>query len=130
LSLRQGLLRVASSLSTIVTGGSIGREGAMVHLGALVGSAIGRFLAFNANEMRLLVACGAAAGVSAAYNAPLAAALFVAEIVLGTLSMTTLGPLIISAGVANVAMQLSGYYRTMYEVKPLSVALDWTFLLL
>lgn len=130
LSLRQGLLRVASSLSTIVTGGSIGREGAMVHLGALVGSAIGRFLAFNANEMRLLVACGAAAGVSAAYNAPLAAALFVAEIVLGTLSMTTLGPLIISAGVANVAMQLSGYYRTMYEVKPLSVPLDWTFLLL
>src|SRR5690606_21921271 len=118
------------SLSTIVTGGSIGREGAMVHLGAMVASAIGRFLAFNANDIRLLVACGAAAGVSAAYNAPLAAALFVAEIVLGTLSVTTLGPLIISAGVANITMQLTGYYRITYDVKPISLSIDASLLLL
>ncbi len=130
LSLRQGVLRVLSSLSTVVSGGSIGREGAMVHLGALVASAIGRFLAFNSNDIRLLVACGAAAGVSAAYNAPLAAALFVAEIVLGTLSVTTLGPLIISAGVANVTMQLTGYYRITYDVKPISLSIDATLLLL
>ncbi|MGO1767135.1 MAG: ClcB-like voltage-gated chloride channel protein [Advenella sp.] len=130
LSLRQGALRVLSSLSTIVTGGSIGREGAMVHLGAMVASAIGRFLAFNSNDIRLLVACGAAAGVSAAYNAPLAAALFVAEIVLGTLSVATLGPLVISAGVANVTMHLTGYYRVTYDVKPISLAIDSTLLLL
>ncbi len=130
LSLRQGVLRVLSSLSTVVSGGSIGREGAMVHLGALVASAIGRFLAFNSNDIRLLVACGAAAGVSAAYNAPLAAALFVAEIVLGTLSVTTLGPLIISAGVANITMQLTGYYRITYDVKPISLSIDTTLILL
>jgi len=130
LSLRQGVLRVLSSLSTVVSGGSIGREGAMVHLGAMVASAIGRFLAFNANDIRLLVACGAAAGVSAAYNAPLAAALFVAEIVLGTLSVTTLGPLIISAGVANITMQLTGYYRITYDVKPISLSIDASLLLL
>ena len=130
LSLRQGALRVLSSLSTVVTGGSIGREGAMVHLGAMIASAIGRFLAFNANDIRLLVACGAAAGVSAAYNAPLAAALFVAEIVLGTLSVTTLGPLIISAGVANITMQLTGYYRVTYDVKPISLSIDASLLLL
>ena len=130
LSLRQGALRVLSSLSTVVSGGSIGREGAMVHLGAMVASAIGRFLAFNANDIRLLVACGAAAGVSAAYNAPLAAALFVAEIVLGTLSVTTLGPLIISAGVANITMQLTGYYRVTYDVKPISLSIDASLLLL
>lgn len=130
LSLRQGVLRVLSSLSTIVSGGSIGREGAMVHLGALVASAIGRFLAFNSNDIRLLVACGAAAGVSAAYNAPLAAALFVAEIVLGTLSVTTLGPLIISAGVANVTMQLTGYYRITYDVKPIALSADGTLIFL
>lgn len=130
LSLRQGALRVLSSLSTVVSGGSIGREGAMVHLGAMVASAIGRFLAFNGNDIRLLVACGAAAGVSAAYNAPLAAALFVAEIVLGTLSVTTLGPLIISAGVANITMQLTGYYRVTYDVKPISLSIDASLLLL
>lgn len=130
LSLRQGALRVLSSLSTVVSGGSIGREGAMVHLGAMVASAIGRFLAFNANDIRLLVACGAAAGVSAAYNAPLAAALFVAEIVLGTLSVTTLGPLIISAGVANITMQLTGYYRVTYDVKPISLSIDASLLVL
>ncbi|WP_237173584.1 ClcB-like voltage-gated chloride channel protein [Paracandidimonas lactea] len=114
LSVRQGLLRSLSSLITVVSGGSIGREGAMVHLGALGASCIGRFTYFSTARLRLLVACGAAAGVAAAYGAPIAGALFVAEIVLGTMTMQSFGPLMMAAATSNIVMRASGYYHTIY----------------
>lgn len=120
LSLRQGVLRVLSSLSVIATGGSVGREGAMIHLAAMGASATGRLFCFEAIPLRLLVACGAAAGVSAAYNAPIAGALFVAEIVLGSMSMRILGPLLLSAATANITMRLLGYYHVMYDLPELA----------
>ncbi|NLY63470.1 MAG: ClcB-like voltage-gated chloride channel protein [Alcaligenaceae bacterium] len=116
LSLRQGSLRILSSLSVIATGGSIGREGAMIHLAAMGASAFGRFFSFSAVQLRLLVACGAAAGVSAAYNAPIAGALFVAEIVLGSMSMHILGPLLLAAASANITMRALGFYHVMYTL--------------
>jgi CIC family chloride channel protein len=116
LSIRQGLLRSLSSLATVSSGGSIGREGAMVHLAALGASAIGRFSYFSTSRLRLLVACGAAAGVAAAYGAPIAGALFVAEIVLGTMSMQSFGPLIVAAASANIVMRMTGHYETTYAM--------------
>jgi CIC family chloride channel protein len=116
LSIRQGLLRSLSSLSSVASGGSIGREGAMVHLAALSASAIGRFTYFSTARLRLLVACGAAAGVAAAYGAPIAGALFVAEIVLGTMAMQSFGPLLIAAASANIAMRMTGHYQTTYAM--------------
>lgn len=116
LSLRQGLLRTLSSLCTVSSGGSIGREGAMVHLASLSASAIGRFTSFSTARLRLLVACGAAAGVASAYGAPLAGAMFVAEIILGTMAMQAFGPLLIAAATANIVMRLTGYYHTNYAV--------------
>ncbi|MDS1140712.1 ClcB-like voltage-gated chloride channel protein [Pusillimonas sp. SM2304] len=123
LSLRQGMLRSLSSLSTVASGGSIGREGAMVHMAALSASAIGRFTRFSTARLRLLVACGAAAGVASAYGAPIAGALFVAEIVLGTMSMQSLGPLLVAAASANIVMRMSGHYQTTYampDIPPVS----------
>ncbi|TCT00472.1 CIC family chloride channel protein [Paralcaligenes ureilyticus] len=116
LSLRQGLLRSLSSLCTVASGGSIGREGAMVHLASLSASAIGRFTSFSTARLRLLVACGAAAGVAAAYGAPIAGALFVAEIVLGTMAMQSFGPLLIAAATANIVMRMAGSYHINYEM--------------
>ena len=116
LSIRQGMLRSLSSLSTVASGGSIGREGAMVHLSSLCASAIGRFTYFGTARLRLLVACGAAAGVSSAYGAPIAGALFVAEIVLGTMAMQSLGPLLVAAASANIVMRLTGSYTTTYAM--------------
>src|SRR5690606_14441364 len=116
LSIRQGLLRSASSLFTVASGGSIGREGAMVHLAALSASAIGRFTYFNTARLRLLVACGATAGVSAAYGAPIAAAFFVGEIVLGTMRMHSLGPMLVAAATANIVMRMTGNYHTLYAM--------------
>jgi len=127
LSIRQGLLRSASSLCTVVSGGSIGREGAMVHLAALSASALGRFTYFSTARLRLLVACGAAAGVASAYGAPIAGALFVAEIILGTMSMQSMGPLLVAAASANAVMRMTGHYQTTYamsgmpQIPPLEV---------
>lgn len=120
LSIRTGLLRSVSSLFTVVSGGSIGREGAMVHLGAMAASAIGRFSRFGMVRLRVLVACGAAAGVSAAYGAPIAGALFVGEIVLGTMAMQSFGPLLVAAASANIVMRLTGHYHTMYAMDALT----------
>lgn len=117
LSVRQGLLRSLSSLFTVASGGSIGREGAMVHLGALAASSIGQFARFSTVRLRLLVACGAAAGVAAAYGAPIAGALFVAEIVLGTMAMQSFGPLLVAAASANIVMRMAGQYHTTYAME-------------
>ncbi|GAB3446687.1 ClcB-like voltage-gated chloride channel protein [Massilia solisilvae] len=115
-SVPQTLLRSASSLCTIASGGSIGREGSMVQLAAMGASLIGRAARFDPERLRLLVACGAAAGITSAYNAPIAAAFFVGEIVLGPLLMESLAPMMIASVVANITMRrLPGYHPT-YEM--------------
>lgn len=107
---RQTLIRSLSSLVTIGSGGSIGREGSMVQLAALGASGLGRFARFPAARLRLLVACGAAAGIAAAYNAPIAGAFFVSEIVLGAIVMKNFGPVVVAAVVSNITMRsLPGY---------------------
>ncbi|MET3494934.1 ClcB-like voltage-gated chloride channel protein [Variovorax boronicumulans] len=108
------LVRSASSLVSIGSGGSIGREGSMVQLAALAASLLGRVARFPAERLRLLVACGAAAGLTAAYNAPIAGAFFVAEIVLGSIAMESVGPIIIASVVANVAMRAMPGYEPPY----------------
>lgn len=119
LSISQGLLRSASSLFTVVSGGSIGREGAMVHLGAMGASIVGRTVRMDTSRLRLLVACGAAGGVSAAYGAPVAGTLFVAEIVLGAMAIQSVGPLLISAAFANLTMRAVGHYHVVYPIEGL-----------
>ncbi|HTF89637.1 MAG TPA: ClcB-like voltage-gated chloride channel protein [Planctomycetota bacterium] len=95
------LVRSLSSLFSVASGGSIGREGAMAQLSTTAASWIGRRTWISRPRLKLLVACGAAAGIASAYNAPFAGALFVAEIVLGTISMSSLGPLIFASVVAT-----------------------------
>lgn len=112
-SIRQTLLRSLSSLATIASGGSIGREGSMVQLAAMFASAVGKGLWFDPARLRLLVACGAAAGIASAYNAPIAGAFFVTEIVLGAIVMESFGPVVVAAVVANITMRaLPGYSPT------------------
>lgn len=114
----QTLMRSASSLISIASGGSIGREGSMVQLSALSTSLLGRFFKFPGERLRLLVACGAAAGLTAAYNAPIAGAFFVAEIVLGSIAMESVGPIIVAAVASNIVMRALPGYQPVYEMPP------------
>jgi CIC family chloride channel protein len=114
--IRHTLLRSLSSLATVGSGGSIGREGPMVQLAALCASLVGRFAHFPSSRMRLLVACGAAAGITSAYNAPIAGAFFVTEIVLGALVMESFGPVVVASVVANITMRELPGYKPAYEM--------------
>lgn len=115
---RFNLLRSVSSLISIVSGGSIGREGSMVQLAATAASVVGRVTHFDPQRLRLLVACGAAAGITSAYNAPIAGALFVTEIVLGSFAMESFGPLIVASVVANITMRQLPGYAPPYQMPP------------
>ena len=92
---------VTSSI-TIGSGGSAGREGPTVQIGAAVGSTIGQLLHLSTERMRVLVGCGAAAGIAASFNAPLAGVLFSLEIILGDFAIHTFSPIIIASVIGTV----------------------------
>jgi CIC family chloride channel protein len=132
ISVPASLVKTTSALFSISTGASIGREGPLVQISSLVASLIGRFREFPVAQRRHLVACGAAAGIASAYNAPIAGSFFVAEIILGTVVVEALGPLILAAVVATFTAQLlhggGPIYRspgfnlhTYWELVPLSL---------
>ncbi|MFJ3314535.1 ClcB-like voltage-gated chloride channel protein [Herbaspirillum huttiense] len=126
---RNTLLRSISSLASIASGGSIGREGPMVQLSALCASLVGKFSHFPSSRLRLLVACGAAAGITSAYNAPIAGAFFITEIVLGSLVMESFGPVVVASVVANITMRELPGYRAAYEMPYFPEIGGWEVLL-
>lgn len=109
IALRNGIIRprvvlaklLASSIY-IGSGGSVGREGPVIQIGSAVGSTIGQFLRVNPKRMKIFVACGAASGIAAAFNAPVAGALFAVEVILGDFGVAQFSPIVISSVVATV----------------------------
>ncbi len=122
---RASLLRAVSSAISISSGSSIGREASMVHLAALTSSVLGRLRHLPRSRLRLLVACGAAAGISTAYNAPIAGGLFVAEVVLRSFAFETLGPLIVASVVGNIVSRHFLGFGPIYEMPDFRLALGW-----
>jgi CIC family chloride channel protein len=102
LDLRTALMNAVSSLISINTGASIGREGLLIQLSSTLASKVGLLGDSPPYRLRLLVACGAAAGIAAVYNAPVSGAVFAAQIVLGNFSMNLFAPLLVSSVVASV----------------------------
>ena len=125
ISLRGTLLRSASSLLTISSGGSIGREGSMVQLSAMIASRLGQLARAPVPRLRLLVACGGAAGIAAAYNAPISGSLFVSEIVLGSLSMETFGPLVVASVISDATIHRFLGYGPVFTVPHVEFASNW-----
>ena len=116
LPMRTALVKGLSSLVSIGTGASIGREGSIVQLSATFSSRLGILAKWPPYRLRLLVACGAAAGMSAAYNAPVAGSIFAAQIVLGNFSMNLFAPLIVASVVSTMLSRYFFGIRTFYEV--------------
>ena len=107
-ALKSGIIRkrvvfVKSLASAICigTGGSVGREGPIVQIGSAIGSTIGQGLKVSADRIRTLVGCGAAAGIAATFNAPIAGSMFALEIVLGDFGLATFSPIVISSVAAT-----------------------------
>ena len=95
-------LKAFVSAVTIGTGGSVGREGPIVQIGSSLGSTFGQWLKVSQERLKVLVACGAAAGIAATFNAPIAGVMFSVEIILGNYAITTLVPLIMSSVMATI----------------------------
>lgn len=96
------LARTAASAVTIGSGGSAGSEGPVAVFGAMIASKLGRLFRFSPNRVGILVGAGAAAGISAAFNAPLAGAFFALEEILGSFSVGAFAPVVVSSVVAAV----------------------------
>jgi len=96
------LAKALAAAVTIGSGGSAGREGPIVHIGSALGSSLGQWLGLSPRRLRTFVACGAAAGIAATFNAPIAGAMFSMEVVLGDLTVTAVSPIVISSVVATV----------------------------
>lgn len=98
--------KIAASAVCIGTGGSAGREGPIVQVGAALGSTIGQWLHLSDNRIRNLVACGAAAGIAATFNAPIAGVIFSLEIILGELHMGDLGNVMLAAISSSIVARI------------------------
>jgi len=109
IALNNGIIRARvvfaklfASAIYIGSGGSVGREGPVIQIGSAIGSAVGQFIRVNPQRMKVFVACGAASGIAAAFNAPVAGALFAVEIILGDFAVAQFSPIVISSVMATV----------------------------
>jgi CIC family chloride channel protein len=116
IGMRSTLVNAWSSLLSIGTGASIGREGAITQLTATFASKWGQFHQWQPYRLRLMVACGAAAGLAAAYNAPIAGALFAALVLVGNFSMNLFAPLVMASVVATMVSRFWFGIEPWYEL--------------
>ncbi|HOX26186.1 MAG TPA: ClcB-like voltage-gated chloride channel protein [Candidatus Krumholzibacteria bacterium] len=129
LSVRSSVVKVVSSAFSVASGASIGREGPIVQLASLVSSLPGRLRSWSPPRRRVIVACGAAAGIASAYNAPIAGALFVSEIMLKSIAMETLGPLVFSSVLATQVVRQVHGHEPLYTIPPFTMASGWELVL-
>ena len=102
LSTRTILPKLVSTGATLGVGGSGGREGPIVMIGAAIGSSLSRYTRFSEDRIRSLVAAGAGAGIGATFNAPIAGMLFAMEVILGNLAIRHLNAVVVASVVAAV----------------------------
>ena len=107
---RVATIKVITSSFTIGFGGTAGREGPMVQIGSAIGSAVGQWTKLTPHRVRTLVTCGAAGGVAATFNAPIAGAIFSMEVLIGKLQTDFLLVLLTSLSSCMVARSYLGNY--------------------
>ena len=108
LPLRNAFTQAVVGIVGLASGQSGGREGPGVHIGATVASALGQRLRLPNNSLRILVACGAAASISAAFNTPLAGVIFAMEVILAEYTVVGFIPVLVAAATASVLTQWFG----------------------
>ena len=132
--LRPVLVRTLAAVVTLAGGGSAGSEGPTAVLGSSIGSVVGRSLRFQPRRLKILVGCGAAAGISAAFNAPFAGAFFALEEVLGSFSIGAFSPVVIASVVAAITIRpFLGSHPAFHippygDIRPLAIVLLYPLL--
>lgn len=112
------LLREFAGVLTVGTGGSLGREGPMIRTGSMLGSVIGQLGGVRGRHLKILVAAGAAAGMAAAYNAPIGGAFFALEVILGNFALEVFGPVVVASVLATFVARQLRFHGFVYEMIP------------
>ncbi len=115
---RVALAKVVASGVCLGTGGSAGREGPIVQIGSSAGSTIGQLLKLSSSDVKVLVGCGAAAGIAATFNAPIAGVLFAVELILLEFKTRSFVPLVISSTFATIISRVFLGAQPMIKVPP------------
>lgn len=103
---RVAIVKALASSICIGTGGSVGREGPIAQIGSALGSTLGQMFKLSDERVRSLVASGAAGGIAATFNAPIAGSIFALEVILGRFHARYFGAVVISAVTADVIAHL------------------------
>jgi len=123
------VVKAVASAACIGSGGSAGREGPIVQIGSAIGSVLGQLFNLSNNRIRNLVACGAAAGIAAVFNAPIAGAIFAMEVILGEFSTGYFGTIVISAVAASIISRRFLGDSPAFVVPSYSMVSSWEILL-
>ena len=116
IKLWDAFLEVFASIITISSGGALGKEAPGVLAGAGTGALVGRILKSPERQLQTLLGCGAAGGIAAAFNAPLAGVVFVVEVIYGELETRTFIPIVISSVFATLVSS------TVFGIKPIQIS--------
>ena len=112
---RMIVFKVITSALSIATGVPLGSEGPIIMIGSAVGSSIGKLFKIAISKVKLLVGCGAAAGLAVAFNAPIAGTILAVETILGNFAIGTLTPIVVAAATASF---FGAYFLPGHEVIP------------
>jgi CIC family chloride channel protein len=118
---------LASSI-TIGSGGSAGREGPIVQIGSALGSTLGQLLRMSDDRIRNLVACGAAGGIAATFNAPIAGVIFALEVILGEFTTGYFAMMVVSSVTASVIGRIALGNVPAFAVPPYQLVSPWELL--
>jgi len=122
-------VKALASAICIGSGGSVGREGPIVQVGSALGSTIGQVLHMPSTRLRLLVACGAAGGISATFNAPIAGVLFALELILRDFEAQAFGVVVLASVAANVVGRAAFGSTAFLILPPFRMTSVWEFAL-
>jgi chloride channel protein, CIC family len=123
-------LKALASAVTIGSGGSAGREGPIVQIGAAFGSTLANKMNLDENRRLLLLGAGAAAGIGGTFNAPIAGVIFAWEILLKEVKITDILPIMISSMVGTVVANLIlGFPGLIFEFPEIEIVNYWEILL-
>jgi CIC family chloride channel protein len=124
---RVALVKILASSLCIGSGGSVGREGPIVQIGSTIGSTLGQWLKLPEETTKVMVACGAAGGIAATFNAPIAGVLFALEVILGRVVTRRFGYVVISAVVADFLAQAFLGNERAFLLPEFGIVSGWEF---
>jgi CIC family chloride channel protein len=123
------VVKSLASALCIGTGGSVGREGPIVQIGSALGSTIGQRLRLPESRLRLMVACGAAGGISATFNAPIAGVFFGLEMILRDFATESFGIVVLSSVTADVIGRAAFGNQAFLALPTFTITSGWDYLL-